>query len=200
MISRMCLYVRLLGSLGKNLITRIGSELADCLVATKQCIVYRLCGCFCKSTDDDDVGSETPVTSQPESIHQLQPDECPDGEYDLTAEIGHQAWFHRVDRRTAQEMVRNGGQGCFLVRPSGSGNNALTLTLWHRHRPFNILIRHREDGLFALGTRKQNEPAFASVEELVRNYHMEELILFSRGERAGKTLLTSSPVYEESGF
>lgn len=42
--------------------------------------------------------------------------------------------------------------------------------------------------------------AFASVEELVRNYHMEELILFSRGERAGKTLLTSSPVYEESGF
>ncbi|XP_075214485.1 uncharacterized protein LOC142320507 isoform X2 [Lycorma delicatula] len=158
MISRMCLYVRLLGSLGKNLITRIGSELADCLVATKQCIVYRLCGCFCKSTDDDDVGSETPVTSQPESIHQLQPDECPDGEYDLTAEIGHQAWFHRVDRRTAQEMVRNGGQGCFLVRPSGSGNNALTLTLWHRHRPFNILIRHREDGLFALGTRKQNEP------------------------------------------
>lgn len=35
--------------------------------------------------------------------------------------------------------------------------------------------------------------SFASVEELVQNYQSEKLVLFSAGEKTGRTLLTSSP-------
>jgi hypothetical protein len=50
----------------------------------------------------------------------------------------------------------SGEDGSFLVRPS-SQKNPMTLTLWYKRRPYNIGIRQRSDGLYALGTEKANE-------------------------------------------
>lgn len=102
-------------------------------------------------------------------------------------------WFHNIDRQRAEELLRNGEDGCFVVRPSTQTANPLTLTLWYKNRIFNICIRHRKDGKYALGTEKINEQSFDSIEEMVTNYQSEKLVLYSAGERAGKVLLTSSP-------
>ncbi|XP_049956007.1 uncharacterized protein DDB_G0284459-like [Schistocerca serialis cubense] len=102
-------------------------------------------------------------------------------------------WFHNIDRQRAEELLRNGEDGCFVVRPSTQTSNPLTLTLWYKNRIFNICIRHRKDGKYALGTEKINEQSFDSIEEMVTNYQSEKLVLYSAGERAGKVLLTNSP-------
>lgn len=107
--------------------------------------------------------------------------------------ISQQPWYHDVDRRQAEEMVHNAEDGCFLVRPSSQSQNPLTLTLWYKRRPYNISIRQRSDGRCALGTEKTNEQSFASVEDLIQNYQAEKLVLYSGGEKVGRTLLTTSP-------
>lgn len=112
-----------------------------------------------------------------------------------TSKVGltQQPWYHNVDRKQAEEMLRNGEDGSFLVRPSKQSQNPLSLTLWYRRRLYNIGIRQRLDGRYALGTEKENEQSFASVEELVQNYQSEKLVLYSGGEKTGRTLLTTSP-------
>jgi hypothetical protein len=35
--------------------------------------------------------------------------------------------------------------------------------------------------------------SFASVEDLIRNYQSEKLLLYSKGEKVGRTLLKTSP-------
>lgn len=107
--------------------------------------------------------------------------------------LTQQPWYHNVDRKQAEEMLRNGEDGSFLVRPSKQSQNPLSLTLWYRRRLYNIGIRQRLDGRYALGTEKENEQSFASVEELVQNYQSEKLVLYSGGEKTGRTLLTTSP-------
>ncbi|XP_023706055.1 protein piccolo isoform X3 [Cryptotermes secundus] len=111
----------------------------------------------------------------------------------LKVGLTQQPWYHSVDRKQAEEMLRNEEDGSFLVRPSAQSQNPLSLTLWYRRRLYNIGIRHRLDGRYALGTEKENEQSFASVEELVQNYQSEKLVLYSGGEKTGRTLLTTSP-------
>lgn len=107
--------------------------------------------------------------------------------------IAQQLWYHNVNRRQAEEMLRNGKDGSFLVRPSTQSQNPLTLTLWYMRRPYNISIRQRSDGRCALGTEKANEQSFASVEDLIQNYQVEKLVLYSRDKKVGRTVLTTSP-------
>ncbi|XP_069687981.1 B-cell linker protein isoform X2 [Periplaneta americana] len=109
--------------------------------------------------------------------------------------LTQQPWYHNVDRSQGEVLLRNGEDGSFLVRPSARSQNALTLMLWFNKRLYNINIRHRNDGRYALGTEKPNEQSFNSVEELVQNYQSEKLVLYSGGERerTGRTLLTSTP-------
>lgn len=47
--------------------------------------------------------------------------------------------------------------GVFLIRPSTRSSDPLTLCLRYRSRTYNINIRCRPDGLFALGSEKTNE-------------------------------------------
>ncbi|KAJ4427952.1 hypothetical protein ANN_23965 [Periplaneta americana] len=110
--------------------------------------------------------------------------------------LTQQPWYHNVDRSQGEVLLRNGEDGSFLVRPSARSQNALTLMLWFNKRLYNINIRHRNDGRYALGTEKPNEQSFNSVEELVQNYQSEKLVLYSGGERerTGRTLLTSTPL------
>lgn len=102
------------------------------------------------------------------------------------------AWFCQVNREKAVAMVKKGGEGCFLVRPSSS-SEPLTLTLWFGERAYNIVIRKREDEKIGLGTQKKNEIVFDTVEELVSYYQSKELILYSNGQITGRTKLGGPP-------
>ncbi|KAK7792193.1 hypothetical protein R5R35_005147 [Gryllus longicercus] len=102
-------------------------------------------------------------------------------------------WYFNVDRARGEEILRNSEDGTFMIRPSSKTQNALTLTLKYGKRPFNICVRHRPDGRFALGTAKPTEQTFSSVEELVNHYKTNELLLYSNGKQAGIVVLTSPP-------
>nr|CAD7455388.1 unnamed protein product [Timema tahoe] len=101
-------------------------------------------------------------------------------------------WYHNVNRRRAEELLCNSEDGMFIIRPSQT-QNPLTLSLWYNNRLYNISVRQRPDGKYALGYEKANEQSFASVEELVTNYQSEKLLLYSGGERNGRTFLTKWP-------
>ncbi|XP_026285470.1 B-cell linker protein isoform X2 [Frankliniella occidentalis] len=110
--------------------------------------------------------------------------------------LEHQPWFQNVDRKQAEELIKNGIDGYFLIRPSSQSQNPLTLTLWFNNRVYNISVRQRKDGRIALGFEKPDEQSFSSIEEMVINYQSENLLLFSRNERTGRTVLTKSPPRE----
>lgn len=111
----------------------------------------------------------------------------------LPSSLDHQPWFHNVDRKQAEELIKNGVDGYFLIRPSSQSQNPLTLTLWYNQRVYNISVRQRKDGRIALGFEKPDEQSFSSIEEMVTNYQSENLLLFSRNERTGRTVLKNSP-------
>ncbi|XP_014249550.1 uncharacterized protein LOC106666704 [Cimex lectularius] len=175
----MCFYVRLSRALVGNLLTRIWSDLVDSIAMCKRRCIYR-CGMVVSGYDD--VG--------PTNEENINMDFDVD-QSDLANQIEDKPWYHKTDRRKAQEMVFSGGNGCFLVRPSSK--HALTLTLWYNNRAYNIPIRKREDQKISLGNRKPNEKFFETIEDLIMFYHSEELILFSRGEKTGKCALRCCP-------
>ncbi|XP_063237719.1 B-cell linker protein-like isoform X2 [Bacillus rossius redtenbacheri] len=107
--------------------------------------------------------------------------------------VTNMPWFHNVDRARADQLLRNTQDGTFLLRPSSQTQNPLSLTLWYNNRIYNISVRYRPDGRYSLGYEKPNEQSFASVEELVANHQSENLVLYSNGERTGRTLLTGWP-------
>ena len=94
------------------------------------------------------------------------------------SEVTSMPWYKKIDRKKGEEILRNGMwrifflhrlhfpttsfvisgiDGYFLVRPSSNAGTYLTLTLWYNNRTYNIPIRKRKDGKFALGTPKTNE-------------------------------------------
>ncbi|KAK3932187.1 B-cell linker protein [Frankliniella fusca] len=111
----------------------------------------------------------------------------------LISSLESQPWFHNVNRKQAEELIKNGTDGYFLIRPSSQSQNLLTLTLLFHQRVYNISVRQRKDGRIALGFEKPDEQSFSSIEEMINNYHSENLLLFSRNERTGRTVLTKSP-------
>lgn len=102
-------------------------------------------------------------------------------------------WYFNIERKKAEEMLKTCEDGIFIIRPSTQTQNPLTLTLKYGVRSFNICIRHRPDGRYALGTAKPTEQTFSSVEELVNHYSYNELLLYSNGSQAGTVILKSSP-------
>ncbi|KAL1124113.1 hypothetical protein AAG570_001883 [Ranatra chinensis] len=176
----MCFYVRMVGRVGSNLALRVCHDLADWAAAAKRRIRYAFCRLFARY---DDVGP----------THGYPPwDETACHQTNLVIGLEDKQWYHNVDRKRAQELVTAGGNGCFIVRPSST--HPLTLTVYYGHRAYNIPIRRREDGLVALGVRKQNERTFQNIEDLIYFHEKEELIMFSAGEESGKTVLSSTPV------
>uniref|UniRef100_A0A0A9WX97 B-cell linker protein n=1 Tax=Lygus hesperus TaxID=30085 RepID=A0A0A9WX97_LYGHE len=113
---------------------------------------------------------------------------CPTGNATIERNYEDRPWFHRVDRRRGQQLVEEGGNGCFLVRPSTK--HMLTLSLWYNGRAYNIPIRRRDDAQYSLGTMKPNERVFTDLDEIVDHYGArEELILFSKGTTTGRCRL-----------
>ncbi|XP_054285145.1 uncharacterized protein LOC129001747 [Macrosteles quadrilineatus] len=175
----MASYVRLVGRLVHNLVARVGEDLADCAVFCRRGLVYKLRSFRLRY---DDVG--------PSGVQEFYL--LPEQLALLVESVQNKPWFCELDRKAAQDLVHSGGPGCFVVRPSAS-TRSLTLTIWFHHRAYNILIRQREDGLLALGSKKDQEMTFRSVEEMVRHYEIEPLILYSGGELTGRTRLRAPP-------
>ncbi|XP_073986614.1 B-cell linker protein [Rhodnius prolixus] len=173
----MCFYIRIFRALVHNLAVRLWTDFVDWIVVWKRRFIYR---CHRLVSRYDDVGPVESTVSYPAT-----------DQSDIATGLEDKPWYHAVDRRKAHELVYTGGDGCYLVRPSST--HPLTLTLWFGNRPYNIAIRKREDGKVALGTRKNNERTFTNIEEMIKFYETEELILFSCGERTGKCALRSTP-------
>ncbi|CAG2053927.1 unnamed protein product, partial [Timema podura] len=70
--------------------------------------------------------------------------------------ITQMPWYHNVNRRRAEELLCNSEDGMFIIRPSQT-QNPLTLSLWYNNRLYNISVRQRPDGKYALGYEKANE-------------------------------------------
>lgn len=81
-------------------------------------------------------------------------------------EVSSMPWYKEVDRKKGEELLKNGVDGYFLIRPSSKGEACLTLTLWFHNRVYNIPIRKRGDKKFALGTPKANEQVSSSFRVL----------------------------------
>ncbi|KAK3888178.1 hypothetical protein Pcinc_007749 [Petrolisthes cinctipes] len=99
-------------------------------------------------------------------------------------------YFHNISRIKSNSILETVEEGVFLVRPSTHSDNPLTLSLRHNARVYNINIRKRRDGLFALGTGKTTEMTFNTVDELVRCYRERPGIKLQNGDYAQ---LTNSP-------
>lgn len=67
--------------------------------------------------------------------------------------------------------------GVFLIRPSTRSSDPLTLCLRYRSRTYNINIRCRPDGLFALGSEKTNEMVrpLLKIDSQVKEFHNDVL-------------------------
>ncbi|KAK8729602.1 hypothetical protein OTU49_008559 [Cherax quadricarinatus] len=98
-------------------------------------------------------------------------------------------YFHIISRAKSKNILQQAEDGVFLIRPSTRSTDPLTLCLRHGGRTYNINIRQRPDGLFALGSEKINELTFSAVQEIVST-HSREPIKLQNGERA---LLMQSP-------
>ncbi len=70
------------------------------------------------------------------------------------------SWFHDLERNEAERMLKQiGRDGVYLVRRSKRAglSSPFTLTLYHNERIFHLNVRHRTDGLYALGMEKYKE-------------------------------------------
>lgn len=106
------------------------------------------------------------------------------------------SWFHDLERNEAERMLKQiGRDGVYLVRRSKRAglSSPFTLTLYHNERIFHLNVRHRTDGLYALGMEKYKEKTFASVAELVEHHNSEPIFLTSKGMPSGKTRLIFTP-------
>ncbi|KAJ9580745.1 hypothetical protein L9F63_024071 [Diploptera punctata] len=204
----MCFYVRVAVPLVHNLVSRVCTELADIAVSMKRRLLYPIRRLL--SRYDDVMPPErsvTPTTPLPVNKSAL-PDPRPAVNTHRPLpptpqakgvkprqklELTQQPWYQSVDRKQSEELLKNCENGGFLVRPSSKGEQAHTLALWYNGRMYNIPIRHRSDGRYALGTEKEKEASFSSVEELIENYQLHELELKKGGEKTGRAMLTTFP-------
>lgn len=105
-------------------------------------------------------------------------------------------WFHEIERQAAEEVVKGLNEsGSFVVRPSkrAGADNPYSLTIFHDEKLFHLNIRRRPDDTFALGKEKKKEKTFLSVADLISFHQAEPILLTSRGEPAGKTVLSKFP-------
>ena len=78
----------------------------------------------------------------------------------LPVNLESYAWFHNLEREASSQLLEEFGvEGGYLVRTSkraGIGS-PFSLSIFHDGKCFNLNIRKREDGLFALGKEKEKE-------------------------------------------
>jgi len=145
---------------------------------------------------------KTPMEATPSSTLSTPPDSATSTSIHSSTpsclEVEGRPWYRRVDRKKAEELVREGrADGCFVVRDSrhGGEDSPLTLTLYNTGKVFNISIRLRPDGQVALGKEKVEEVAYSSVVAMVDHHRAESMTLTagSSQQEHSKTRLTCWP-------
>ncbi|XP_050714403.1 B-cell linker protein-like isoform X3 [Eriocheir sinensis] len=112
----------------------------------------------------------------------------------LYRKIMEKPYFQFISRAKAKELVMQGKEGTFLIRPSTRTKMPFTLTVKHDDRYYNINIRQRPDRLFALGYEKASERTFSSIDEMVSTHYKEPITLVN-GECALLKYSPSKPVW-----
>ncbi|XP_068236204.1 SH2 domain-containing protein 6-like isoform X2 [Palaemon carinicauda] len=102
-------------------------------------------------------------------------------------------YFHVISRSKSKKSLEKAADGVFLIRPSTRSSDPLTLCLQYCGRTYNINIRKRNDGHYALGTEKVNEMTFKSIDELVSTYSKEPIKL----QNGDRVRLKGSPAKED---
>jgi len=96
--------------------------------------------------------------------------------------LKHQPWYKICDRKSAENLLlKMNKNGAFLVRDSkhGGANSPFTLSVLNHGKVFNINIREKHGGLFALGKEKEEENVYSSVQEMIETHRTEALKLSS---------------------
>ncbi|KAK2151430.1 hypothetical protein LSH36_363g01009 [Paralvinella palmiformis] len=110
-------------------------------------------------------------------------------------------WYFDIDRNQVAEKLQE-KEGMFLVRRSrraGSGS-PYTLCIFHSNRVYNLNIRYRQDGMYALGTPHSDEKTFSTVRELI-DYHYRSPITLTKPR--SEVLLIEHPlgdIYDETSY
>lgn len=110
--------------------------------------------------------------------------------------LEHYLWYHNLEREEATNLlIKFGKEGGYLVRTSKrAGNNSpYSLSIYHDGKCFNLNIRKRQDGLFALGKEKDKEKTFQSIPQLIEYHQVEAILLTTKGINAGSTKLIETP-------
>ncbi|XP_014673145.1 PREDICTED: B-cell linker protein-like isoform X2 [Priapulus caudatus] len=107
------------------------------------------------------------------------------------SELSNQSWYHgNIGRDQAGDMLlKIETDGTFLVRDSKRGKCPYTLDVLFERKTWHLQIRQRRDGLYALGSEKDNETKFASIQEMIA-HHKINCISLARG---GKVILDKEP-------
>nr|CAD7412568.1 unnamed protein product [Timema poppensis] len=99
-------------------------------------------------------------------------------------------WYHNVNRKRAEELLCNTEDGMFIIRPSQT-QNPLTLSLWYNNRLYNISVRQRPDGKYALGYEKANEQwrreKWKDISDKMASKKRLELVLVNSTMHTGDT-------------
>ncbi|XP_076814844.1 B-cell linker protein-like isoform X6 [Clavelina lepadiformis] len=101
----------------------------------------------------------------------------------ILRQVEDQSWFQNIPRDQAQGLLKLQPEGCFIVRPGRS--TPYSLTVLARNKLFNLRVRQRKDGQYALGNEKPHELSFPSVIELVE-HHMQSPLVLAEGEGSVK--------------
>ncbi|KAG8202065.1 hypothetical protein JTE90_010429 [Oedothorax gibbosus] len=89
--------------------------------------------------------------------------------------ITSSAWYHHLNARDAQRLLLSLGEdGTFLIRPSTNPTADIQYTscVVYSGRVFNLHIRRKPNGQYALGKEKHGEMTFSSISDLIK-YHQE---------------------------
>lgn len=93
-------------------------------------------------------------------------------------------WWFDANRRQADTLLADKHtDGHFLLRPSSSRAAICCLSVWQNGQPYHINVRLREDGLFALGRRKNNECVYTSVGNIIAIHCNQPLLINSEGKQ-----------------
>ncbi|XP_052227895.1 uncharacterized protein LOC127842433 isoform X2 [Dreissena polymorpha] len=121
--------------------------------------------------------------------------------FSLIEPLSSSEWFHGcLSRDDAEAKLRETNQnGAYLVRKTDKDipykEKPYILSVMTKGDMYNLILRQRADGKYALGKEKENELAFERVEELLKFHKTEKLVLIRNG-RETFTVLTSYPSAE----
>ncbi|KAL3864664.1 hypothetical protein ACJMK2_006327 [Sinanodonta woodiana] len=146
---------------------------------------------------------ETPAVTRPKSppvqnVEEWSQDDIYDDAVSKPQDplIGHK-WFKDVGRQEANTMVKaKNMDGAYMVRKSSGKetDQPYSLVVLYKNHLYNLKIRHKKDGRYALGEEKSDELTFKDVPDLIQHHTKQAVMLVNNKEnKQYETILTVCP-------